>query len=171
MSKSIVKMKLANLKFKIKNAVAELKSEKFADTIKDVIVEGVRNNSINPKTGREFPPLKESTIKRRKNIAKYNKTHPAYSESKPNLTITGRLLDSIKARITARSNGILFSMDVSGVHKSYKGKNKLIGQPVQNKAIRDGLAKIGRDPLGLNDTSINKIVRLLTIALQERLKK
>lgn len=171
MSKTKVTFKLDNLKQRIKNAVNEMKSEKFAETIKDVIVTGVRDNSINPKTGKQFPALSESTIKRRRNIAKYNKTHPAYSPTKPNLTITGRLLDSIKATITATSKGVRFKMDVSGSHKAYKGKNKLVGKPVQNKTIRDGLANLGRDPLGLNDKSINKIIRLIQIALIERLKK
>ena len=165
-----VTYKLNNLQAKIKNAVKQLKDEKFADTIKDTIVDAVRDQSINPKNGRKFKSLSKSTIQHRKYLAKHNKTHPKYSASKPNLTITGRLLDSIKARITAKSKGLLFRIDVSGNHKRYKGKKGLIGTEQTNKQIRGHLAKQGRDPLGLTDKSKGKIIRLLTIAIRERLK-
>ena len=165
-----VTYKLSNLQQKIKNAVKQLKDEKFADTIKDTIVDAVRKESINPKTGRKFSRLSRSTVNHKKYLAKYNRTHPDFSPSRPNLTITGRLLDSIRARITAKSKGLTFRIDVSGNHKRYKGKNGLIGEEKTNKAIRGYLADQGRDPLGLTDKSKNKIIRLLTIAIRERLK-
>ena len=86
------------------------------------------------------------------------------------MTITGRLLNSIKARITAKARGIVYRLNVTGNHKRYKGKEGLIGKEQTNKAIRGYLATQGRDPLGLSDKSKEKIVRLLTIAIKERLK-
>lgn len=170
MSKTKVTFKLDNMKQKIRNAVKQLKDDKFADTIKDVIVSAVRKKSINPKTGNEFKDLKTSTINRRKYLAKYNKTHPDFSPTKPNLTITGRLLDSIRARVSAKSDRVVFKINVSGNHKRYKGKNGLIGTEQTNQAIRGYLIEQGRDPLGLNKESIGKITRLLTLAIKERLK-
>tara|TARA_Y100000004_G_scaffold197343_1_gene271267 strand:+ start:5462 stop:5974 length:513 start_codon:yes stop_codon:yes gene_type:complete len=170
MSKTKVTLKLDNLKQKIRTAVKQLKEEKFADTVKDVIVGAVRKEGINPKTGRKFKSLSKSTITHRKYLAKYNKTHPEFSPSKSNLTITGRLLDSIRARISAKSNRIVFRINVSGNHKRYRGKNGLIGTEQTNQAIRGYLAEQGRDPLGLNDKSKGKIIRLLTLAIRERLK-
>lgn len=170
MSKPKVTFKLDNIKQKIRTAVKQLKDEKFADTIKDVIVDAVRKESINPKTNRKFGSLSKSTIKYRKYLAKYNKTHPEFSPSKPNLTITGRLLDSVRARISAKASGVLFRINVSGNHKRYKGKNGLIGSQQSNAAIRGYLADQGRDPLGLSEKSRGKIIRLLTLALRERIK-
>ncbi len=162
--------KLSNLQQKIRSAVKQLKDDKFADDIKDVIVQAVRQESFNPKTGRKFKSLSKSTIQYRKYLAKHNKTHPNFSPTKPNLTITGRLLDSVKARITAKSKGILFRLDVSGNHKRYKGAKGLIGTEQTNKAIRGYLAEQGRDPLGLNEKSKGKIIRLISLALRERLR-
>lgn len=162
--------KLSNLQQKIRSAVKQLKDDKFADDIKDVIVQAVRQESFNPKTGRKFKSLSKSTIQYRKYLAKHNKTHPNFSPTKPNLTITGRLLDSVKARITAKSKGILFRLDVSGNHKRYKGAKGLIGTEQTNKAIRGYLAEQGRDPLGLNEKSRGKIIRLISLALRERLR-
>lgn len=170
MSKTKVSFKLNNLQQKVKAIVKQLKEEKFADTIKDTIVEAIREDSLNPKTGKKFKSLSKATVANRKYLAKHNATHPSYSASKPNLTITGRLLDSIKARITARAKGLVYKINVSGNHKRYKGKEGLIGKEQTNKDIRGYLAKQGRDPLGLTDKSREKIVRLLTIAIRERLK-
>jgi len=170
LSKTKVTYKLSNLQQKIRSAVKQLKDDKFADDIKDVIVQAVRQESFNPKTGRKFKSLSKSTIQYRKYLAKHNKTHPNFSPTKPNLTITGRLLDSVKARITAKSKGILFRLDVSGNHKRYKGAKGLIGTEQTNKAIRGYLAEQGRDPLGLNEKSRGKIIRLISLALRERLR-
>ena len=170
MSKTTVNFKLNNIQQKVKKIVNELKKEKFADTVKDLIVGAIREDSLNPKTGKKFKSLSKATIRNRKYLAKHNKTHPDFSPSKPNLTITGRLLDSIKARITAKSKGLIYRLNVTGNHKRYKGKEGLIGKEQTNKAIRGYLATQGRDPLGLTDKSKEKIVRLLTIAIRERLK-
>ena len=159
-----------NIQQKVKKIINDLKEEKFADSVKDLIVGAIREDSLNPKTGRKFKGLSKATIQNRKYLAKHNSTHPSYVANKPNLTITGRLLDSIKARITAKSKGLVYRMNVSGNHKRYKGKSGLIGKEQTNKAIRGYLAEQGRDPLGLTDKSKGKIVRLLTIAIRERLR-
>jgi hypothetical protein len=43
----------------------------------------------------EFPDIQESTKRRRKSDAKYNKTHPAFSANRSNLTFSGQLIDAI----------------------------------------------------------------------------
>ena len=79
-------------------------------------------------------------------------------------------MDSIKARITSKSKGLLYRIDVTGNHKRYKGKDGLIGKEQTNKAIRGYLAEQGSDPLGLTEKSKGKIIRLLTLAIRERLR-
>lgn len=67
-----------------------------------------------------FPNLKESTIKNRRSIARYNSTHDTYEESRSNLTITGQLLDSIKHTIVGVGKLVI---GVTGTHHGYKKKS------------------------------------------------
>lgn len=171
MSKAKVTFKLDNLKQRIKSVANELKQQKFGDHVAEQIVDKIRKDGHNFKTGRKHKPLKRSTIEMRKSLSKYNKTHPEYSASKSNLTFTGRLLNSIKARITAKSKGIVMRIDVSGSHAPYKGKGRTHGSRQSNKSIREELAKQGRDPLALNKKSRDSLSRILTAIIRERLFK
>ena len=76
MSKTKVSFKLDSLKQKIKGVAKELQQDKFGNTIKDEIVRKVRQDAFRFKTGKKFKRLKKNTIERRKQLAKYNKTHP-----------------------------------------------------------------------------------------------
>lgn len=169
MSKTKVTFKLDNLKQKIKGVVDELKKEKFADHIKNEIVDKVRKDAFRFKTGKKFRKLAPATIERRKELARYNKTHPEYSASKPNLTFTGRLLNSVRGRIAAKSSGITLTIDVSGTHAPYKYKGKELGSPKPNKEIRSHLAAIGRDPLELSKKAKNNLSRIIIAIIKERL--
>lgn len=171
MSGAKVTFKLDNLKQKIKAVANELKDQKFGDHIAEQIVRKIRKDGYNYKTGKSHKPLKQSTIEMRKSLAKYNKTHSDYSPTKSNLTFTGRLLNSIKARITAKSKGIVMRIDVSGSHAPYKGKGRTHGERQSNKSIREQLAKQGRDPLALNKKSKDSLTRILTAIIKERLFK
>ena len=171
MSNTRVTFKLDNLKQRLKKVTNDLKTDKFGQTISNVITKKIRRDSYNWKTGKSFKALAPSTIERRKKLSKYNKTHSDYSPSKSNLTFTGRLLKSVKTRIIARSKSIIFRIDVSGSHAPYKGKGKTYGKRVANKVIRDGLAKQGRDPLAINRSSKKKLGRIIAAIIQERLNK
>ena len=62
MSKTKVTFKLDNLKQKIKAVTSELKDQKFGDHIAEQIVNKIRKEEYNFKTGRKHKPLKQSTI-------------------------------------------------------------------------------------------------------------
>lgn len=171
MSKVKVTMKLDNLKQKIKRIANELKQDEFGDHIRDQIVEKIRNDAFRFKTGKQFKRLAPITIENRKKLSKYNKTHPDYSPSKPNLTFTGRLLNSVKARITSKASSIILKIDVSGSHAPYKYKGKEVGKRVSNKSIREGLASNGRDPLELSKKAKRNLSRIITAIIKERLNK
>lgn len=171
MSGTKITIKLDNLKSRIQRLASELKEEKFGEQVRDEIVNKIRKDGHNFGTGQKHKPLAQSTIEMRSSLSKYNNTHPEYSAEKSNLTFTGRLLNSIKARITAKSKGIVMRIDVSGSHAPYKGKRKTHGKRQSNKSIRDALAKQGRDPLGLNTASKNKLTQLLIAIMRERLFK
>lgn len=170
MSKTKVTFKLDNLQQKIKSIVKELKEEKFANDIKDEIVNKIRKDAFRFKTGKKFKKLAPITIKRRKELAKHNKTHPEYSASKPNLTFTGRLLNSVKGRITAKASSIILKIDVSGTHAPYKYDGNELGKPKPNKEIRKHLATMGRDPLELSKKAKNNLSRIIQAIIRERLK-
>lgn len=170
MSKVKVTYNLSNLEQRIKNIAKDLKSEGFSKKVVSEIVNKVRKDAFRFKTGRKFRQLKPKTIERRKRLAKYNNTHPEYKASKPNLTFTGRLLKSVKARIQAKGPSIILQIDVSGIHAPYKGPKGEVGKPVSNKKIREGLAKIGRDPLELSKKANRNLVRILKAIIKERLR-
>jgi len=171
MSNAKVTFKLDNLQKKIRKVASDLKKDEFGERIRNEIVNKVRTDAFRFKTGKKFRKLHPMTIESRKRLAKYNKTHPDYSPSKPNLTFTGRLLDSVKARIQAKASSIILKIDVSGMHAPYKSSLGEIGKATSNRKIRKELAAIGRDPLELSKKANRRLTRILTAIIKERLFK
>lgn len=169
MSKTKVTMKLNDLEKRVRKVATSLKQDKFGQRIRDEIVSKVRTDAFRFKTGKRFRKLHPLTIESRRRLAKYNKTHPDYSPTKPNLTFTGRLLDSVKARIQAKGSSIVLSINVSGMHAPYKGALGEIGKSRSNKKIRTELASIGRDPLELSKKANRRLTRIITAIIKERL--
>jgi len=65
------------------------------------------------------------TQEQRERLAKYNRTHPAYGRSTPNLTITGQLIDAIKYEFSKTKKGLFIEFFVDGKRKPYMtGRNK-----------------------------------------------
>tara|TARA_R100001510_G_C7649570_1_gene206994 strand:- start:300 stop:818 length:519 start_codon:yes stop_codon:yes gene_type:complete len=171
MSKAKVTSKLTELEKRIRKVAASLKQDKFGEQIRNEIVNKVRKDAFRFKTGKRFRKLHPITIESRKRLAKHNKTHPDYSPSKPNLTFTGRLLDSVKARIQAKGSSIVLRINVSGMHAPYKSSLGEIGKSQSNKKIRKELANIGRDPLELSKKANRRLTRIITAIIKERLFK
>ena len=170
MPKSKTTVNLSSLKGKLGKIRSELSKEKVGEHIVNAIVDNIRNNSINPSTGKSYRRLKASSVSNRKYLARNNKTHPNYSANKPNLTITGRLLDSIKAKIKVTTKGISYELNVTGRHARYKSDaGTPIGKAVSNQTIRDGLSKIGRDPLGLSQKIQKEIVAFIRGEITRRI--
>ncbi len=165
-----VSFKVNNIKQKIKKIVSDLKTEKFAVTVRDEIVNKIRKDAFRFKTGKKFKRLKRSTVENRKKLARHNKTHEDYSPSKPNLTFTGRLLNSVKANIQGKASGIVLKIDVKGTHAPYKYNGNELGSPKSNKQIRNFLSEIGRDPLELSKKARNNLSRIIKAIILERLK-
>lgn len=169
MSKTKVSYKLNDLEKKIRKVARDLKKEEFGERIRNEIVNKIRNDGFRFKTGKPFRKLHPLTIESRKRLAKYNPTHPDYKPSKSNLTFTGRLLDSIKARIQAKGSSIVLRIDVSGMHAPYKGSLGEIGKAQSNRKIRKQLAAMGRDPLEMSKKANRNLTRILTAIIKERL--
>lgn len=120
----------------------------------------------NPKTGKNYRGLKESTISHRQYIARNNPTHPAYSPSKSNLTLTGNLVNAIQSRFD-KAKGIL-SIFVSGNHPGYKGAR---GQQIQGSSkpydeIVSALEEQKRPLLSFSNTFTQLLVKKIEQALR-----
>lgn len=111
-----------------------------------------------------LPLLKPATVKHRKYLEKYNKTHETFEVERSNLTVIGAFLDSLTYIV--KGPGLL-EMVFSGNHPRYKGKSGAIGKVVANSDLAKWLAKKG---FSVFDKSIkdNKTVksRIRTIALR-----
>lgn len=145
------------------------------DLIKD-IQGSKRGSGTNTKTGRNFAGLKQSTIDRRKRLATVNRTDPAYSSDKSNLTFTGQLVRSIKARIN-RTKALVI-IEPSGKRKAYRGirKNKLKRTVLTNKELAEkhaagegNLPK--RDILSFSKRRQKEIVDKISRAIRKRLRQ
>jgi len=65
----------------------------------------------------DFRPLKQSTVKHRRYLEKHNPVHDTYKAQRSNLTLTGKLLDSLRYEV--KRPGVL-SLYFSGQHPGYK---------------------------------------------------
>ena len=161
-----VTVDLTSVQKRIKATREKLKEGKVGQEIVVWITSKIRTESENLKTGRKFQDLADVTPRGRRYLAKYNKTHKNYSENEPNLTITGKFLDSIKAKVTASKKSIKWVIDVSGTHPGYKTGGERTKR-IKNKELRRHLASIGRDPLDLSE----KILKAISIQIERKTRE
>jgi hypothetical protein len=128
------------------------------DVIKDIQkgTEPKTQTKSNPK-GQPFKPLSKSTIARRKRLKPFNEPLDAkYKASKSNLTFTGQLVRSIKAKII-RSKGIII-IQATGNRKPYIGVR---GKPLKGEKSNAKLAlhhkKMGRDIVSIGRYRVEQI--------------
>jgi hypothetical protein len=77
---------------------------------------------ISPETGERFKPLSKSWKNEREKIAEASPTHPAYSKTRSNLTLTGQLLDAIKFTYSVTTRSIFIRLFMDGTHQPYRKK-------------------------------------------------
>ena len=150
---------------KIDKAAQSHMSKIIIEDVKQTIREGKNPNKHgNSKIKR----IKQSTIKRRKELAKKNKTHSDYSASKSNLTLTGELIDSLTCKFKRLKSGIGFILSAKGVHKRYVGtKGKRVGKRVKNIEIIKAQAAMGRRVLGIRRKTRDRLVKILKELYQD----
>ena len=139
----------------------------IGESIRDLLVLDIRENGINPKTGRGFKKLEKSTIRTRKYLAKHNTTHSDYSPSKSNLTLTGELLDSLKAITKTVKSGMSFEISAKGVHSPYKPS----GKAIKNFKIITYLKRMGRSPLAFSKKMRKETLAVVRKEMRKSLKK
>lgn len=129
-------------------------------TIADDVREQTRKGKSIPSGLKDFKLLKESWIKRKTRLDKFNETDAAYEEGGSNLTFTGQLLNSFKHKIIGKGMLELF---FDGNHKPYKSPTgSPVGKEIMNKDLADYVAKGGRPFVGVRPAirlRVNRIVK------------
>jgi hypothetical protein len=123
------------VRLKIGKAIAQ---GGFAKTMQTEITKEIREAGIKPE-------LAASTVKTRRYLSRFNSTHPKFDPDKSNLTITGRLLDSLRGKFLVAK--LSFTIDsLSSKHKRYKtGSNKGKSALPSLKQIFEWQKDAGRD--------------------------
>ena len=160
-----LKEAFANIKRKaVKDAGQKLAPE--MEKIEATYKKGIRDG-VNPKTGRAYRRLESDTIKRRRRLATVNQTHPAYSPNKSNVTFSGKLVDSIRFRLSLRPL-LQIIIDVTGNHPRYRGiTGGKIGKLTSNAQIAEGQAENGRPILSPSKKLIDNIRKAYERALRK----
>jgi len=123
----------------------------------------------------KFPKHKDPpTPQIRRALAKYNKTHPAFSAKRTNLTFTGQLIEAVTYAITGRRSEIkIFVDDSSRTPVKRKDGSVIESGEKTNKAVYEKL--LSRDSsyrfLGLDKKGIDRIKAITLKYLRSVLKK
>lgn len=136
-------------------------SKQMKEQIGELIISDIQKqtragNSI--PDGSKFPGLKPSTVKMRDKLSDTNQTGEAFSVRRSNLTLSGQLLLSLKAKLLNKA----VEVEPSGIHRPYRYQRKdgsfsTVGRPIQNKLLSKFVADQGRDFIGVRDQVRNRI--------------
>lgn len=135
----------------------------IGESIVTDVVDQTRNKEKSIPLKSDLNLLKESWIKQRTWLQKYNQTDPTFEDGRSNLTFSGQLLNSLTYRVIGRGllRGVL-EVFFDGIHHPYKGKNKVLGKELTNDELSEYVAKAGRPVVGVRPAirlRINTIVK------------
>ena len=121
-----------------------------------------------------FGGLKASTIRRRRQIAKFNKTHPEYRASRDNLTLSGELIDTFKSKFVT-SKFLFLLIPSKKKHKRYKSsgkrKTKKSSSTATNEQIIKFQGQLGRELSDVfTDQFVKKVEKDLVKTIRRQLR-
>lgn len=165
-----VKVKFKNLK-KVQDSIREAFSEVVHSPtlLKKVGEEVVSYTKIKSRSGfslgsggNRFPALADSTVGRRRALAKVNETHRAYSAARSNLTFTGQLIDSIKV-LNVQASKAIVEIGPTGKRRKLKGVR---GKPLKvsdanNSEVYSRLKELGFLIFGKDGALERKVLNLV----------
>ena len=120
----------------IKNIEKALDSRSVQKDVADFAIKDIVGNARLGKdpNNRNFKSLARSTKEQREYLSRYNSTDSFFSVNKSNLTVSGQLLNSIKAFFKKRE----ITIEPTGTRRKYRGaKGQAIGQSLTNKEVAD----------------------------------
>lgn len=143
-------------------------NKQLSNSITKLLIGIIRGGKL--PSGKGIKPLAPTTIQRRRDLSKKNRTHPDFSPRKSNLTFTGQFLDSFKATFERVGRKVLINIAPTGVHKALINLNGKRQRGVRNDTIGEGLVKSGRDYRPVSKQNTRKITKLVITALKKKLK-
>ena len=154
---------------KVRNKVLSAIDDKVLDFVVDDLKETIRSGT-NPKTGKPYKKLAESTIRHREFYAKINSTHPEYAPRRSNLTFTGQLVDSIKGKLKRTSKSVMIEIEPTGTHQGIKLKSGKRSPSIKNKKLAEFLADMGRFVTEISNTQKKRLAMKLREILKKRFR-
>ena len=119
-----------------------------------------------------FAPLKSSTIKRRRNLQKYNSTHGDYSLTKSNATFSGEFLDSYVTFFENRNHGFSVGYIISdSKHSGYNTGSSTIANRRSYSQIRARLRRLQMDPAGIKQSKDSPLYRNIKEFIKREMRK
>lgn len=156
----------------MKKAIAE---PKLARRIKNRIILDIRKSLL--PSGNNVPDLKDSTIRARERLAKYNKTDSRwFSPHQSNLTFTGKFLRSFEAIIKLVGGKVIFDMGPNDkTRRPYKTsserrKKKKNQKSLTNAQLGQHLIDGGRDYTDISEENQQKIAKSVKAAILKEFK-
>ncbi len=165
---------------KINNAILKAVKSAPYDRIARTTVKRIKRVTragVSPVTGKRFKRLKASTIKTRTRLAKLNKTHKSFGESKSNLTFTGQLVNALVFAKFIRSSftELNFFVNPTTRKKLRTGKKSRKGgkrsKPIDNARLGDIQAEGGRPFVGLDSKGFSMVTKIFKSHLLRELRK
>lgn len=175
---------LTNIGRKLNKVRKTLQEPEFLERVGRTAVREVKANAQKgyDKDGNLMKPLKPSTIKRRKELSKVNKTSKHYSHAISNLSFTGQLINSIKhfvrkKQVLIRPEGSRrpytmseeFRENKAGT-KARKVKNKSKSTPT-NPELMGYMRELGRDIMGVHEGLRQKIREMAVRQIQKSIRQ
>lgn len=142
-----------NIEKKLKGARINKSAQNFmCDLIETDTQQTIRDGrNPNTKNTAKIKKLKPSTIESRKRLAKKLNMHPDFSPKRSNLTLTGKLIDSITCKFRRLKRGVGFSLKGTGENRN----------GVPNSDIFEYQKALGRDVLGVRNKAKRAIIKIL----------
>lgn len=121
-------------------------------------------------SGEKVKSLKVNTAKRRRQLAKKNKTDKFYAPFKSNLTFTGRWLRSFIIEIKKEKN-VKYILGPDGSHRGYVNLDGTREESIGNIEIGGKLIASGRDYTKIGKDFKKEIQKILNTAVTRALRK
>lgn len=139
----------------------------IATVTKDNIL-GYARSGKNPETKKAFPSLSDSWLEKREYLKRYNRPDEFFLDSsKSNVTFTGSLLKSLKAKIVPSRASV--TIETTGDHPGYKtGSSKT--DSIKNDVLVGYLKDKGFEFLTVSE-DLRKRINVLTKAFVRRFFK
>jgi len=152
---------VAKIKLKLKNVSKLSRKERtrLGQAIKrSGVMESIAEDVIKVSKKAKRKGLTKKWSEYRDKLAAKNSTDPEYGSGKSNLTFTGGLLNSIKAKFVVGK--FLIRLEPTGTHSLYKRltkrKTKTKRKRSKNQDIALGQEKMGRPVIIITDKTIKK---------------